>query len=96
MTLWQEMFNQPSPCVVTTKEFNDAWNWLFSDKETAALKLTIARRHSLALRRLGHVRSSEMSLVGMMRRSEYKSVSNEAMKRRVPTRKSFINSKNIM
>lgn len=69
MTLWQEMFNKPSPCEFTAADFNEAWNWLFSDKETATLKLTIARRHSLALRRLGHVRSAEIALCGLKRRN---------------------------
>ena len=72
MNLWQEMFNFPTPCEFTATEFNEAWNWLFSDKETAALKLTIARRHSLSLRRLGHVRSAEMAVCGLKRRNAVK------------------------
>ena len=69
MTLWQEMFTNPVPCEFTAQEWNEAWNWLFCDKETATLKLTIARRHSIALRRQGCVRTAEMAVCGLMRRN---------------------------
>lgn len=69
MNLWQEMFNQPVPVSFTQSEWNEAWNWLFCDKETASLKLTIARRHSRALRRLGHVRTAEMAVIGLKNRN---------------------------
>ena len=82
MNLWQEMFNQPSPCEFTAAEWNEAWNWLFSDKEMASLKLTIARRHSLTLRRLGHVRSAEMAVCGLKRRSD----ANRVLGCRMPVR----------
>ena len=86
MNLWQEMFNQPVPCEFTAAEWNEAWNWLVSDKETVSLKLTVARRHSLALRRLGHVRTAEMAVCGMKSRLDDKSVPNEALGCRMPVR----------
>ena len=82
MNLWQEMFNQPSLCEFTAAEWNEAWNWLFLDKETASLKLTIARRHSLSLRRLGHVRTAEMAVCGLMKRN----AGNQVLERRMPVR----------
>ena len=74
MTLWQEMFNQPVFCEFTRQEFNEAWNWLFADKETASLKLAVARRHSLLLKRAGGVRTAEMAVIGLMSRSGNKSL----------------------
>ncbi len=86
MTLWQEMFNPPVPCEFTLEEWNDAWNWLFCDKETASLKLTIARHHSRALRRQGCVRTAEMAVCGLKSRSDNKSVATVAQGKKMPVR----------
>lgn len=83
MTLWQEMFNQPTPCEFTAQDWNEAWNWLFCDKEKSALKLQIARRHSLLLKRAGHVRTAEQAVVGLKR---LENAPNAVLERKMPIR----------
>lgn len=72
MNLWQEMFSVPSPILFTPQEWNESWNWIFQDKETATLKLTIIRKHSLTLKLAGHARTAEMASVALYRKSRIK------------------------
>jgi len=67
-SLWQEMFNNPSPVEFTQSDWNRAWDWIFEDKETATLKLSLCRRHSLLLRRQGVTQSSIMAVTGIWKR----------------------------
>ncbi len=85
MNLWREIFS-PKPLPMTSpsgEEWNLAWNWLFEDKTNAALKLTIARNHSLSLRRIGVKESSKMAVVGLWKRY----ASNHAPAIKVPQRR---------
>ena len=74
MNLWAEMFATPVECPVSLQEFNQAWNWMFEDKETAPLKQSIARRHAVLLRRLGHVQAAQMALIGLFKRNSPKPI----------------------
>lgn len=77
MTIWQEMFRNPTPTEEPSmQEWNLAWNWIFEQPSEAAIRLATCRKHSLALRRQGIKKSAQMATVGV-----WKSIKNDLVQK---------------
>ena len=66
MNLWERMFQTPAvPEKVSADEINKAMEWLFSDFNTAALKLAVIKRNALKMRRAGCPGAGDFALVAL-------------------------------